>query len=201
VKTTGDSAASEVRNIKGWASDNRMTLNMSKTWEMVIRGRTTKPLPLQLYGIERKNWLKLGMAFQDDPCCWDLQVDTLLSKAGSRMYILRVCRSYGYTKENLNLLFETLILSLFQYGIEVWGCALQNKYLQRIDKFLRRAYPFEYTLKEYKISQLVEENDKALFAKIVKDPDHALHNLLPEKISRNLRERKHSLFYSTNDQN
>jgi hypothetical protein len=27
VKTTGDSAASEVRNIKGWASDNRMTLN------------------------------------------------------------------------------------------------------------------------------------------------------------------------------
>jgi hypothetical protein len=31
VKTTGDSAASEVRNIKGWASDNRMTLNMSKT--------------------------------------------------------------------------------------------------------------------------------------------------------------------------
>ena len=70
MKTTGDSAASEVRNIKGWASDNRMTLNMSKTWEMVIRGRTTKPLPLQLDGIERKNWLKLlGMAFQDDPCC------------------------------------------------------------------------------------------------------------------------------------
>ena len=66
VKTTGDSAASEVRNI------NRMTLNMSKTWEMVVRGRTSKPLPLQLDGIERKNWLKLlGMAFQDDPCCWD----------------------------------------------------------------------------------------------------------------------------------
>jgi hypothetical protein len=95
VKTTGDSAASEERNIniKGWASDNRMTLNMSKTctWEMVVRSRTTKPLPLQLDGIERKNWLKLlEMAFQGDPCCWDLQVDTLLSKAASRMYILRV---------------------------------------------------------------------------------------------------------------
>ena len=160
---------------------------------MVIRGRTTKPLPHQLDGIERKKWLKLlGMAFQDDPCCWHLQVDTLLSKAASRMYILRVCRSFGYTKENLNLLFETLILSLFHYGIEVWGSALQNKYLQRFDKFLRRAYRFEYNLKEYKISQLVEENNKALFAKIVKDPDHPLHNLLPEKRSRNLRERKHS---------
>ena len=160
VKTTGDSAAREVRNIKGWASDNRMTLNKSKTWEMVVRGRTTKPLPLQLDGIERKNWLKLlGMAFQDDPCGWDLQVDTLLSKAASRIYILRVCRSYGYTKENLKLLFEIIILSLFHYGIEVWGSALRNKYLQRIDKFLKRAYRFGYTLKEYKISQLVEEKD------------------------------------------
>jgi hypothetical protein len=83
------------------------------------------------------------------------------------------------TKENLNLLFETLILTLFHY-------------LQRIDKFLRRAYRFGYTLKEYKISQLVEEKDKALFAKIVEDPDHALHNLLPEKRSRTLRDRKHS---------
>jgi hypothetical protein len=65
-----------------------MTLNMSKTWEMVIRGRTTKPLPFQLDAIERKNWLKLlAMAFQDDPCCWHLQVDTLLSKAASRMYM------------------------------------------------------------------------------------------------------------------
>ncbi len=196
VKTTGDSAASEVRNIKGWASDNRMTLNMSKTWEMVVRGRTTKPLPLQLDGIERKNWLKLlGMAFQDDPCCWDLQVDALLSKAASRMYIIRVCRSYCYTKENLHLLFETLILSLFHYGIEVWGSALQNKYLQRIDQFFRRAYRFGYTLKEYKISKLIEEKDKALFAKIVNDPDHVLYNLLPEKRSRTLRDRKHSFIF------
>jgi hypothetical protein len=47
-------------------------------------------------------------------------------------------------------------------------------------------------LKEFKILQLVEEKDKALFAKIVEDPDHALHNLLPEKRSITLRDRKHS---------
>jgi hypothetical protein len=81
---------------------------------------------------------------------------------------------------------------LLHYGIEVWGSALQNKYIQRIDKFLRRAYRFVYTLKEYKISRLVEEKDKALFAKIVEDPDHALHNQLPEKRSRTLRNRKRS---------
>ena len=143
VKISEDSA------IEVWASENRMTLNMSKTWEMVVRGRTNKLPPPQIDNIERKSWLNLlGMLLQDDPCNWDMQVDNLLSKAASRMYILRVCRLYGYTKENLNLLFESLILSLCYYGIEVWGSALQNIYLQRIDKFFRRAYRFGYTLQE-----------------------------------------------------
>ena len=177
-----------------WASENRMTLNMSKTWEMVVRGRTNKLPPPQIYNIERKSWLNLlGMLLQDDPCNWDMLVDNLLSKAASRMYILKVCRPYGYTKENSNLLFESLIQSLFYYGIEVWGSALQNKYLQHIDKFSRRVYRFGYTLQECKISHLIEERDKSLFAKIVNsDSDHILYDLLTEKKSRYLRERKHS---------
>jgi hypothetical protein len=138
----------------------------------------------------RSNWMALSAKtgwnfsewlFRTTLAVWDLQVATLLSNAACRMYIwyiLRVCRSYSYTKENLNLLFETLILSLFHYvGIEVWGSALHNKYLQ---------------CNELINSQLVEEKDKSLFVKIVKDPDHVLYNLLPERRSRTLRERKHS---------
>ena len=53
--------------------------------------------------------------------------------------------------------------------------------------------PCCWDLKEYKISQLIEE--KALFAKIVNDPDHVLHNLLLEKRSRTLRDRKHSFIF------
>ena len=131
---------------------------------MVVRGRTKKLPPPQSDNIERKSWLNLlGMILQDDPCNWDMQVDNILTKAASRMYILRVCRLYGYTKENLKILFESPSLSLFYYGIETWGSAIQNKYLQRLDKFFRRVYKFGYTLKEYKISHLVEEGDKSLF--------------------------------------
>ena len=36
VKTTGDTAFNKVKNIRDWADENRMTLNLSKTWEMVI---------------------------------------------------------------------------------------------------------------------------------------------------------------------
>ena len=61
-----------------------------------------QPPPGPINGIKRKKWLKLlGVTFEDDVCCWELQVDDLLSRAGSRMYILRVCKRYGYQKEHL----------------------------------------------------------------------------------------------------
>ena len=89
VKSNCDSATMEVRNIENWARRNRMTLNLSKTCEMLLSGGTSKPPPAPIEGIERKEWLKLlGVTFEDDVCCWDLHVDGLLSKVGSRMYIL-----------------------------------------------------------------------------------------------------------------
>ena len=36
VKTTGDTAFNEVKNISDWANENKMILNFSKTWEIVI---------------------------------------------------------------------------------------------------------------------------------------------------------------------
>ena len=41
-------------NIQHWAVRNRMKLNLTKTWEMVVHGRISKPLPPLVRGIERK---------------------------------------------------------------------------------------------------------------------------------------------------
>ena len=61
-----------------------MTLNLSKTWEMLLSGGTSKPPPVPIDGIEHKKWLNLlGVTFEDVFCFWDLHVDGLLSKAGS----------------------------------------------------------------------------------------------------------------------
>ena len=43
----------EVNSIQHWAVRNRMKLNHTKTWEMVVHGRISKPLPLLKEGIER----------------------------------------------------------------------------------------------------------------------------------------------------
>ena len=86
----------------------------------------TPPEPLEIIG--RKEKLKmLGVTFEQVPvnwCNWDTHIDYLLSKASSRLYIIRIGKHYGYSIENLDL-----ILSVFTYAVEIWGCAFYSKYL------------------------------------------------------------------------
>ena len=116
---------------------------------MVVHGRISKPLPPLVQGIERKSWLKLlGIFFKENPLDWDLHVENLLRKASSRLYF---CKYFGYPKGQLTKLFDLLIMSLFLYGIEIWGAAYQGKYLDRIDRFFKRAFRFGYTNNLYVI--------------------------------------------------
>ena len=55
------------------------------------------------------------------------------------MYILRVCEYYGFTKK-LELRIQSLIISLFNLGVELWGGASYTKCITQIDKFVNRAY-------------------------------------------------------------
>ena len=65
----------EVGNIQQWAFKKRMKLDLSKTWEMVLRGKTTKQVPNALPSIVRKPELKLlAVTLNQDPCNWETQV-------------------------------------------------------------------------------------------------------------------------------
>ena len=86
-----------------------MKLNLSKTKELVIRGRTTSPEPIVT--IERVSYLKLlGVTFQDSPTNWYEHFDDLMERAVKRMYILRVCKRNGYSVSDLDYLFNCLII-------------------------------------------------------------------------------------------
>jgi hypothetical protein len=50
---------------------------------------------------------------------------------------------------------KSLILSIFTYAIEVWGCASYNIYLSHIDTFFDKAFKFGYTKERYSISSIL----------------------------------------------
>ena len=102
---------------------------------MVLRRKTTKQAPDALPSVVRKpEHILFGVTCNQDPCNWDTHFDILLRKASSKLYIMRVCKFYGYLQEELTALFS-LIMSSLLYAIEVCGSALECKYLSRIDKF------------------------------------------------------------------
>ena len=104
---------------------------------------------------------------------------SLLAVAKSIYYILRLCKYFGYPKEQLTKLFDLLIMSLFLYGIEFWGAAYQGKYLHRIDKFFKRAFRFGYSNKLYAIAEVVRNRDCKLWNIITETPFHPLYQHYP----------------------
>ena len=71
---------------------NRMILNLGKTWEMLMKGKTEKDQPDPLQYIKRKSNLKLeGVTFEDNPTNWDTHFD-YVNQTSSRLYVLRVCK-------------------------------------------------------------------------------------------------------------
>ena len=80
-----------------------MKVNLTKTWELLLRGKTTRTPPEPLEIIGRKEILKLvSVTSEQVPVNWDTYIDYLLSKASSRLYIIRMCKYYDYCIKNLD---------------------------------------------------------------------------------------------------
>ncbi|CAB3997331.1 Hypothetical predicted protein [Paramuricea clavata] len=172
----------EAACLQDWAEENRMPLNLEKTYEMVVRRHTSVVLPELIPSIKQKTRLKLlGVTLQDNPCNWDLHFEEMFKKASGRMYIMRVCKYYGLSIKQLDLLFDSLIMSIFTIAIELWGCAYDGKYLNQIDKFVKRAHKNGYISKRTHIKEIRDKRDKKLWNKITSTEDNALLELLPEK--------------------
>ena len=150
-----DDSSVDVQSFIRRADKNRMTINLKKTWELLLRRRSTRIPPEPLGIIDRKDKLTLlGVTMN-----WDTQFEYLLSKASSRSYILRVCRYYKYSISSLDLLFQSSILSIFIYGIKVCGNAFYSKYFSRIDKFFARALKSGYCIRQYYITDILKRRD------------------------------------------
>ena len=107
------------------------------------------------------------------------------------MYILRVCKYYGFSKKDLDLLFHSLIVSALVFGIEVWGCASYNKYLSQIDKLFKRAFKYGYSIPKLHLLDIINTKDKKLWDKIIANLSYALYTLLSPKRKLQLRDRGH----------
>ena len=63
-----DSIGDELKNMKIWSNENRMLLNMEKTYEMIVHAKVTTTLLEYIPSIRQNEWLKLlGVMMEEIP--------------------------------------------------------------------------------------------------------------------------------------
>ena len=170
----------EFDNIKQWAINNHMNINHGKTKEIVFHRPSPKQFvyPAPVCGIEQVEVAKLLGVFFGDNFNYCTHVSTVLKLCAQRLYLLRLLRSQGLSRHNLNIVFQALVISRIVYCLPVWGGYITADQRGQINALFRRAYTRGFCLKVYSIEDLLDVADNRLF-KAMQSSVHCLNPIMP----------------------
>ena len=189
--TIGD----ELTMIGDWAEENHLSLNQSKTKEMVIVRRRGVQLPPPTPGIERVTKMKiLGVIVRDDFRAKD-QVEATLASCHGTVHALRVLKSHGLPRDTLQKVAEATTLMKMMYAAPAWWGRTSAEDRVRLNRFLTKTKRAGYLRSQIPdVEQLMRDADLRLLTSVSSNPNHVLQTLFPPKVSRsyNLRPRLHN---------
>ncbi len=176
----------EEERLTSWCQDNCLSLNVSKTKELIVdfRKRQQRPYtPLMISGtpVERVSSFKyLGVNIFED-LTWTSHIQTQVKKARQRLYHLRQLRKFRVPPAILKTFYSGAIESVLTQCISVWYGNSSNqdcKALQRIvclaERISGSALP--------SLQDIYLKRCESKSAKILKDSTHPGNNhfcLLP----------------------
>ncbi|KAI8488338.1 hypothetical protein Bbelb_339340 [Branchiostoma belcheri] len=177
----------EAQQLDSWAECNDMLLNGKKSQSLLICfSRNTPPLPLLSLGGEPVPFTSvakgLGFIF-DCKLSWHDHVQSLVSRASSRLHYLRLLTRQGMSVVDLVQIYLSLIRSVLEYGHELLvGCSKeQSDSIERVQKRALRIISLGGRRSVPNLPSLKERRDAAA-VKLFKDmlkPEHPLHDLVP----------------------
>jgi len=189
----------ELNHIEEWSTTNNLKLNRAKTREIIFYTRHHRPaqLPLPMTGITRVSSHKcLGVTLSSNFSVSEHITDVISSVAQS-LYALRTLRVHGMHDELLQSVFGATALAKLRYCSPAWWGFSSASDMDRLNAALRKAARAKfYSETGPSFSDLCESADDKLFGRILSNPQHVLHQLLPPppSHSHNLRKRHHDRF-------
>lgn len=172
----GDNAHSILMNLEKHFASKNLKLNTSKTFELLINfGKSDVPC---IPSVERKDNVKiLGVTF-DKKLNFAKHINNMVMVANRKVYLLLKLKRLGFTKQELILLYKSLVLSSLTYCASVWGGAA-SCHLDKIDNVQRKAVRLGLISTFVPIMTHISISDSKIYQQIMNDNSHILRDIIP----------------------
>ena len=161
-----------------------------------------KEITINNSAIQRIDSFKiLGVILQND-LKWNQHVNTVISKANKRLYLLSHLKKAGIPTHDLLVLYNSLVIPILKYACEVYHSSLTQSLSEDLERVQKRALrciagkpsaDYIELLNLFKLSSLEDQRIskcKKLFHEMSR-PDHKLnHYLVKNEQTHNLRHKR-----------
>jgi len=161
----------ELEHVADWANKNNLKLNRAKSVEIVFTDSRRKSLytaPPTLPDISRVTSIKvLGVTFTNHLSISE-HISDVICRCAQSLYTIKVLRCHGMNKEELRLVFKTVVLAKILYATPAWWGFTSAADRQRIEAFVRRCVWLGlYRASDPTLTQLIADYDDNLFRKML----------------------------------
>jgi len=192
-----NSRTDEIDSIRTWASTNNLNLNLKKSVEIVFvdsSRRRQVQLPKPLDGIPLVSSIKILGVTVSSHLSVSEHVSCVIGRCAQTIHALRILYSHGLCNEAIHHVYRSVINGKLLYAVSAWWGFTSAADRQRLQALLQHGIRSGLCSPETPtVTELAESIDDALFQRIMHNPHHVIHHLLPaqHKLPYNIRQRHH----------
>ncbi|KAI4876145.1 hypothetical protein NFI96_002615 [Prochilodus magdalenae] len=170
-----------VEDFVEWCTTNHLKLNITKTKEMCIDFRRSRPSqqPISIKGGDVevvRSYRYLGVHL-DERLDWSVNTDMVYKKAQSRLYFLRRLGSFRICQKLLLMFYQSVVASVLFYAVVCWGGSISKRDAGRLDRLVRKAGSV-LGLELESLTPLAERRALSKLLHIMDNVHHPLHSTI-----------------------